>query len=720
MSAIDTLPNDSEDKTKEPEATNFSPRMYGIVLLVVAIIITGIFFISKFTQMDLTRDLQTWQEKLNLIAESRSKEVSGWVGGNFAELHKLSDNPALQLYLSELQSIAQNGTQQHTEEPAQKTYLRNLLMFTAERAGYITSNVSASQIRANIEENADSGLAVLDAKNKIVVSSATSPLVTEQILKHAAESQAGRDGFVDVSKNGDKLQIGFSVPIFSIQGERNANAQIGRVVGIKTVDADFFALLKHPGVTEQTLETVLVRKADKKIEFLSPLQDGSSALAKQVDFMPDRTVEGSLIETVGSFSSEKNDYRNRKVLATSRTIENTPWTLMVKVDRKEALTESDQRRASMIMFFFFLIATIVLIIFAVWWHAHSKRAMMMSYHFKKIASEARAQEKLLRLVADHQPEPIFILDQNYRFHFANQKTSEDADMSAQGLIGKSINDVRGTARAERLIGQCEKAGLENRTVYGISQVIEGGQERIIRSAYVPLDHIPIASLPEPTPGILVVEQDISEVVHEREQRIQTHNQLIQTLIRLVDKRDPYAADHSMLVSHIACEIAIEMELDNTMVETARIAGSLMNIGKIVVPHELLTKSEKLTDEERRVIQESMFVAADLVKSIQFEGPVVETLRQWQERWDGTGPLGLQAEKIIISARIIAAANAFIGMISPRSWRNAIAIGAANKFLLDQSDILFDRRVVVALISYVENHHGHAWLNKMLDEKKKAA
>ena len=720
MSA-NTIENEPKD-TRDPHVANFSPRMYGIVLLVIAIVVTGVFFISRFTAMDLARDLQAWQEKLNLIAESRTNDINGWVSSNFKELHSLADNPALQLYVSELQMIEPTTakTAGGEGEPAQKAYLRNLLLFTAERAGY-SATTSTSTIRANVAEEGMSGLAVFNNANEIVVSTAMSQATKELMINQIKNFTGGQDGLIDIEKGEDsRIYTGFSVPIFSIQGERNAASQIGRVIGIKTIDGNFFGLLKHPGVTEKSLESILVRKTNKKLEFISPLLDGSAAISKQTDFDTRKFAEAGLMETAGNFLSDKNDYRNIRVLATSRTIANTPWTLVVKIDRKEALAESDQRRASMMVFFFFIIAIIVLIIFAVWWHAHSRRAMMMSYHFKKLAAEARAQEQLLRLVADHQPEPIYILDMHQHFQFANQKAAEEAQMSIDGLMGKSINDVRGTARAEKITTQCTRAHEVKEMLFGITQVLDGRKERIIRSAYVPLEHIPVASLPPQTPGILVVEQDISEVVHEREQRINTHHQLIQTLIRLVDRRDPFAADHSLLVSHIACEVAIDMELDSLTVETTRIAGSLMNIGKIVVPTELLTKTESLTAEEKKTIHDSMTMAAELVRDITFDGPVADTLKQWQEHWDGTGALGLKGEDILLSARIISVANAFIGMISPRSWRTAISISAANKFLIDQSDTVFDRRVVVALINYIENHNGHVWLNQVLEQKKKAA
>ncbi len=142
------------------------------------------------------------------------------------------------------------------------------------------------------------------------------------------------------------------------------------------------------------------------------------------------------------------------------------------------------------------------------------------------------------------------------------------------------------------------------------------------------------------PGVLIVEQDISEVVHEREQRIETQRQLIQTLVMLVDKRDPFAAHHSKMVSQLAFEVAVEMELDSVTIETTSKAGSLMNIGKILVPTELLTKATALSAEEKRIIHDSMNAASELIDGISIDGPVAETLRQWQEKWDGTGPLGL--------------------------------------------------------------------------------
>jgi len=707
------------------DAPNFKPRLYGIGMLVVAIVFAGIYGVNRFNQIDLARDMQTWQEKLNLIAESRTSEVSNWVSENFKELRTLADNPSLQLYMTELQMLKSpdqklSRQSESSGEPSQKAYLRNLLIFTAQRSGFATQSGTAN-IPANVQQGSKSGLAIIDSNNTVLVSTLMTSSVKDIMIDHVKQAVAGQEALIDIRKDKEGAPyIGFVVPIFSIQGDHNAASQIGRVVGIKTLDTNLFGLLKHPGTTENTLETILVRNTGEKLEYLTPLLDGTEALGKAVTFDTSKLAEARMSQVSGSFISEMKDYRDKTVLATSRTIAGTPWALVVKIDRSEALAESGQRRAGLEAFFFMLIAFIVMMVVAIWWWAHSKRSMVMSTYFRKLAAKAQAQEQLLRLVADHQPEPIYIVDVDQNVQFANQQAASEAHMSSNNIIGKSLSDVRGSARAKQISEQCDVVLKGGQITYNVQRMIEHTKEKVIRSAYVPLDHIPVVTLPEHTAGVLIVEQDISEVVHEREQRLETQRQLIETLVTLVDKRDPFAANHSQLVSQIAYEVAVEMELDNITTETTRIAGSLMNIGKIVVPTELLTKTAALTAEEKRIIHDSMNAAADLLDGISFDGPVAETLRQWQEKWDGTGPLGLKGEAVLISARIIAVANAFIGMISPRSWRTAIPIESANKFLLDQADAHFDRRVVIAMVNFVENHSGKVWLDQVLKGHKNAA
>ena len=66
---------------------------------------------------------------------------------------------------------------------------------------------------------------------------------------------------------------------------------------------------------------------------------------------------------------------------------------------------------------------------------------------------------------------------------------------------------------------------------------------------------------------------------------------------------------------------------------------------------------------------------------------------------------LKGDEIVITARVIAVANAFIGMISDRAFRQALSIDQAIEALMKGVGKGFDRRVVAALINYLDNHGG---------------
>jgi len=104
----------------------------------------------------------------------------------------------------------------------------------------------------------------------------------------------------------------------------------------------------------------------------------------------------------------------------------------------------------------------------------------------------------------------------------------------------------------------------------------------------------------------------------------------------------------------------------------------------------------------------MQASAELLEGIEFDGPVVETLRQSQAHWDGSGvPPGLAGEDILVTARVVAVANAFVGMVSPRAHREALGIDRAVQTLLGEAGRAYERGVVAALVNYLDNRGGRA-------------
>jgi HD-GYP domain-containing protein (c-di-GMP phosphodiesterase class II) len=191
---------------------------------------------------------------------------------------------------------------------------------------------------------------------------------------------------------------------------------------------------------------------------------------------------------------------------------------------------------------------------------------------------------------------------------------------------------------------------------------------------------------------------------ERERQEQTFRQLVDTLIAVVDRRDPYAAGHSIRVGMIAKAIAKQMELDEQSVEAAEIAGSLMNLGKIMVPRAILVKTTALDSDELMKVRKAILTSADILSLISFQIPVIPTLRQVLERYDGKGvPEGRRAENILVTARIVAVANSFIALVSPRAHRVGLDIDAALAILKKDVGTVFDPRAVESLTLYLESH-----------------
>lgn len=667
----------------------------GITTLIIIILALGIGGTLAFTKYEKTRTLNQWQEKLNLIADAHAREVNGWLGGQFRELSALADNASLQIYFTTLSEAAQNA-----KPTAQADYLRNLLTLTSQRLGFEPQGKTINQrLGANVRALGTGGLALITRDGRVTMTTASMPPLEENIVKELLSAPLGKQHFWDnLIGNDSKPNLVFSIPVYGVQSEGDSTSQIGMLVGIRPMADVYPALTLSQGTTEKTLEVVLVRSEQGGARYLSPLLDGAVPLSQREASAPESAAAFAL--TNADSFSQKTDYRGKPVLLTSRMINNTSWALMAKVDRSEALAALMAKRNSIITSVALLIAALVATVLALWRHATARQQA-------QLAREYGAQAQLLSVVTNHQPEPLYIVDSGLHIHFTNQRAADLMQSSPSALNGKVIADTVGAAFAAQLRLPVQEAlrSEEVQTIHIERENNANGDIQHVLVKCIPLADIPVDDVPRPTPGVLVVEQDTTEVMVEREMRLNTLNQLVAMLVSLVDKRDPNAASHSERVAILARATAEGMGLDAETVETTETAARLMNLGKVDVPVELLTRHGELNEAERNAIRTSLSVSAELLKGVAFRGPVADTLRQAQEHVDGTGPLKLKGEDILISARIIAASNALVSMVSPRAYRSAMTPEAALKILQSETARRFDRKVISALTHYMDNQGG---------------
>ena len=175
-------------------------------------------------------------------------------------------------------------------------------------------------------------------------------------------------------------------------------------------------------------------------------------------------------------------------------------------------------------------------------------------------------------------------------------------------------------------------------------------------------------------------------------------QVVDALTKVIVARDPYTYQHQLRVSNLCVAIATELNLPINQIEGLRLSASIHDIGKIAVPAEILTKPIALESFELEALHRHAQTGFDIVKDINFEWPLAQTIYQHHERLDGSGyPNQLRGDSIIKEARILAVADTVEAMSHNRPYRASLGIEAA----LEQIEIgkgkLFDIDVVDACL-----------------------
>jgi PAS domain S-box-containing protein len=668
-----------------------------VLAAVVAAAIAGVF---SFIESERARELRAWQTRLAIVADSRAGAVSRWFAERVSgELSELAANESLQIYMTQL-ALAQGARASIADEPAQATFLRNLLVVTAERSGFSVP-VAGPEVSANVRRIGIAGIGLYDMSGRPLATTPAMVPLDGSLATFFGSLARGAVKVLDLYRSdAGGATIGYAVPVYRVQGSGQPSEQVGWIIGIKPVARELFPLLAQPGEVNKSAENILVRHRAPLVEYLSPLGDGSPPLTRSfADNTPGLAAVAAALRP-GAFVAAR-DYREREVLAISRPVAGLPWVLVSKIDRAEALGATDARLNRLLAIGLLSVAGLAAVILALWRHGASRRASTAAQRYAEMARRFEARGQLLRLVTDSQPNAIFITDAAGSISFANQEASRRAGIPVPDMLGKGLASIFGPAAARGRI-ELNREAIESGTKAVQTHQEDGGS--VIQAVAVPLPR----EDGETAPSILVVENDVTEAVTERARRERTLNQLVGTLMAVVDKRDPYAGHQSERTSFLARAIAGEMDLDPVIVRTAEIAGSVMSLGKMLVPAEVLTRSGSLTADEIQKVRDSLQATADLLADIEFDGPVVDTLRQLQERWDGTGvPRGLKGEEILLPARIVAVANAFVAMTSPRAWRAGSSVDEAIDQLMAGVGASFDRRVVAALVNYFDNRGGRA-------------
>jgi len=182
---------------------------------------------------------------------------------------------------------------------------------------------------------------------------------------------------------------------------------------------------------------------------------------------------------------------------------------------------------------------------------------------------------------------------------------------------------------------------------------------------------------------------------------QSYMETIAALAIAVEEKDTYTHGHLERVAKLVSRIAEKMEMAPKAIQTLRDAAFLHDIGKIAIGDSILLKPEKLTFEERTIMESHAEKGEKIIAPLRTFKDLREIVRHHQEWYNGAGyPDGVKGEEISLSARILAVVDVYDALTTTRPYRQALSKETSLKIIREESGTHFDPQVVSVFLDVI--------------------
>jgi HD-GYP domain-containing protein (c-di-GMP phosphodiesterase class II) len=206
--------------------------------------------------------------------------------------------------------------------------------------------------------------------------------------------------------------------------------------------------------------------------------------------------------------------------------------------------------------------------------------------------------------------------------------------------------------------------------------------------------------------------------------VRTRDAVIFGLAHMAECRDPMIGRHLERVSHYASRLAsaarkhdrFRNHLTSEFIQHIGVASLLHDIGKVAIEDSILFKAGPLTQAERTRVQDHSAIGGKFLLDMERRlggSPMLQMAREivesHHERWDGRGyPAGLSGETIPLAARIVAIADVYEALASPRDYKPPIAHKTAMGIICREAGTQFDPDLVEILKEIEDDFHKIGW------------
>ncbi len=268
-------------------------------------------------------------------------------------------------------------------------------------------------------------------------------------------------------------------------------------------------------------------------------------------------------------------------------------------------------------------------------------------------------------------------------------TDGSASTTVTVSIGLASVNTHGPESAEALIAYADKA---------LYRAKAEGRNRVV--AY--LDKSPGSILQSEMPAgrsIRYLKEQLSAVLE------QTKIGSIASLQLLAkNKNVGMPEEHNRRVRYYMVLMGEKLHLPPSIVETFNRAAVMHDSFKGLMLGPLMKSKRGLTDEDRRLIEDSAYVLGELTELFDFFSDERSILLYHHENFDGSGyPEGLQGPQIPVGARLFALVDAFVAMTSNRPYREKLTVEKAARELAEKAGIQFDPKLVALFLDIIREN-----------------
>ncbi len=218
---------------------------------------------------------------------------------------------------------------------------------------------------------------------------------------------------------------------------------------------------------------------------------------------------------------------------------------------------------------------------------------------------------------------------------------------------------------------------------------------------------------------------LSTVTQQAKEILYTQQISIETIANMVESYDDETGTHvKRIESYTAAminKLAEIEEFDEEFIQALPFASVLHDIGKLIIPKDILTKPEKLTVAEFDIIKTHSLLGGEVLKkaNLTFRKnfnkdsylKIASDIAMYHhEKWDGTGyPAGLSGNDIPISARIVSIADVYDAIRSKRVYKEGFTHEEAVKIIVKEGSKSFDPKLINVFVGI------HEKFRKIFDE-----